>query len=39
MPFAQQLTPDLAHPRDAEVGRKDPADLLAQFGIPALAGL
>src|SRR4051812_30555988 len=37
-PFALQLAPDLAHAIDAEVFRKDPADLLAEVGIPALAG-
>jgi hypothetical protein len=37
-PFTLQLAPDLAHPIDPEVFRKDPADLVAEFGIPALAG-
>jgi hypothetical protein len=32
------LAPDLADAIDAEVRREDPADLLAQFGVPALAG-
>jgi hypothetical protein len=35
--FALHLAPDLADAIDAEVRREDPADLLAEFGVPALA--
>src|SRR5215213_4679606 len=37
-PLALQLAPDLAHAIDPEVRRTDPADLLAEFSVPAFPG-